>query len=192
MSLGIADGRARQGSRRLLQPVRVMQRSAKIVRQVRQVRLYPRGVLVGLQRPVMIAGIGQGVAQYLVGLGIAAPQPKRGPAGGDRLRRPAQSQQRMRVVDVKRRHRCAGADRPLDPGQRLERLAHLQQQRAHHIECFGVRRRHNQHLLVDLTCLGEAARPVQALALLKMGLDLAVRVAHGALSLLRRGTYRQR
>ena len=45
----------------------MVQRDAQIVQQIRQIGLYPRGVLIGLKRARVVAGIDQGVAKRLPG-----------------------------------------------------------------------------------------------------------------------------
>jgi hypothetical protein len=126
----------------------------------------------------MIPGIGERVAKRLIRFGGAAFESQRRAARRHGFGRPAQSQQGMRVVDMEFCYRAGRGDSPLDPPQRLSWLTHLKQQHPHHVQRVRMRRRRRQDLLINVSRLGETSGAMQALAMLKMGVDLPVRVAH--------------
>ncbi len=75
--------------------------------------------------------------------------------------------------------RVAGADRPLDPRDRLTGLTGLQIEHAHHMQRLGMVRGDRQDLPIHLAGFSEATGAMEPLPSLKKSVDLAARVAHG-------------
>jgi hypothetical protein len=126
----------------------------------------------------MVADIDKRMAKSLVRLSVAALQFQRDAARRNGIAGPSKSQQRVRIVDMEFGHRGLDPDRPLDPTQRLGCLARLQKQNAHHVQSVGVPWRGGENLLVDLPSFGEPSGAMQALAMLKVAIDLPIRVTH--------------